>query len=360
MNVDADNVRSLRSGSVFAGFFTLLASVAIASPSDPGPDIYKSGAPGVVRIQVAGIQTTSSVNEVGSGFIVTSGGLVLTALHLLPKNVPLSQLVIVGALGPDTSGAATTYALEVVKQSLTHDAALMRIVKPPSDLQPLPMRRSPPVPGEQLFVLGYPLGLPEVHILDGRVSSFTGSDITTNALINHGNSGGPVTDAAGCVIGLVYSGIDSQAGQPITGIKFALPLSAIGELIPPEATTLSTASSAPAEVIHVSDTLSVTQDEHPIFFSEYTHEHTPSIPARPDYVIESIEATDKVSLAPTRLTFPVPTIAADGKSLKFKFNLISGPFVDQWRGWVEMNIHTRQRYVGASGSAPTVGRRACL
>jgi hypothetical protein len=169
-----------------------------------------------------------------------------------------------------------------------------------------------------------------------------------------------VTDAAGCVIGLVYSGIESQAGQPVTGIKFALPLSAIGELIPPDATTLLTPNSAPAALIHVSDTLSVTQDDHPSLFGEYTLEHTPSIPARPGYVIESVEATDKVSLAPTKLTFPIPTIAADGKSLNFKFNLISGPLVSQWRGWVEMNIHTRQRFVGPVITVPAVGGQACL
>jgi hypothetical protein len=352
-------VQFLPRNPVFAVFAVVLAIMPITSRSDPGPDIYKGNAPGVVRIQVAGVQATSSVNETGSGFIITRGGLVLTALHLLPKGVPLNELVVVGALGPDTSGAAATYVLEIVKPSSTVDAMLMRIVNPPSGLQPLPLRRSAPIPGEQLFVLGYPVDLPEVHILDGRVSSFTGSDITTNALINHGNSGGPVMDAAGCVIGLVYSGIESLAGQPVSGIKFALPLSAINELIPPEATTSSTASSAPALLIHVSDTLSVTQEEHPFFFSEYTAEHTSNIPARPGYIIENIEATDKVSLAPTRLTFPVPTIAADNKSLNFKFNLISGPFVDQWRGWVEMNVHTRQRYVGPSISVPSFSSRAC-
>jgi S1-C subfamily serine protease len=155
MNAADRVVLLLRRSSFFAFSAVLLGIAPTALGGDPGPDIYKRGAPGVVRIQVAGVETTSSVNEVGSGFIVTAGGLVLTALHLLPKGVPIDKLVVVGALGPDTSGAAATYVLEVVKQSVTHDAMLMRIVNPPSGLHPLPLRRSAPVPGEQLFVLGH-------------------------------------------------------------------------------------------------------------------------------------------------------------------------------------------------------------
>jgi S1-C subfamily serine protease len=66
------------------------------------------------------------------------------------------------------------------------------------------MRKSPPKPGEMLFVLGYPLGLPDTHFLDGRVSDATTDAITTNALVDRGNSGGPVLDTRGCVIGIVF------------------------------------------------------------------------------------------------------------------------------------------------------------
>src|ERR1019366_2789474 len=135
----------------------------------------------------------------------------------------------------------------------------------PKDLQPLPLRTKAANPGEQLFVLGYPLGLPDVHFLQGRVSAVDNSDITTDALINQGNSGGPVVDASGGVIGVVYSGIESFNEKAVTGIKFAVPLLSIRDFLPTNigSSAQSTQTSPMNGVIHVSDTLSRTQTDHP-------------------------------------------------------------------------------------------------
>ena len=141
--------------------------------------------------------------------MISKAGLVLTAKHVVPERTP-SPIIVATIDG-------RPYVLSIVKRSPTKDAALLRIAGAPSDLRPAPIRRATAVVGEPIFVLGYPFGLPDAHMVDGIVSAKPGDDLTTNSAINQVNSGGPVVDAAVCAIGIVYSGIESVGGVPVAG-----------------------------------------------------------------------------------------------------------------------------------------------
>ncbi|VWD46794.1 2-alkenal reductase [Burkholderia contaminans] len=330
-------------------------SLALGAASDLGPLIYANEAPAVVLIRAAGVKSDDSVvSETGTGFLINDSGYVLTASHVVPDDADLKNLVVSGVLGPNTATQSQTYQLKLVKRSDTFDVALLRMIPPPHGVAFLPLRSTNATPGEQLFVLGYPLGLPDTHFVDGRVSSVDASDITTNALVNKGNSGGPVVDGNGCVVGVVYSGIETtHDGDPVTGVKFAVPVVSIKSLLPAGVSTSFPASgmAGGAGAIHVTDVLSRTQTDHPNLFGDYTRQYHDVIFARTGYLIDSVESVVKNSLNPPQLTFPDPQISADRKSMNFTYSLISGPITDQRRGWIEMTINTRQVLQDKSQSA---------
>lgn len=335
--------------------FTLVSLLLASAPGngayaadDPGPAIYEAMAPGTLLIRVTGVRNDGGItNSAGTGFVVSDQGLVLTAGHVVPDKSDHKSLILTGTFGPATNGG-TAYQVELVKRSEKLDVAVLRILQPPPQLRTLPLRASRPKAGEIVFVLGYPLGLPDTHFLDGRIGAVEADAITTNVLVDHGNSGGPVLDAKGCVVGVVYGAIESIQGQPVHGIKFAVPVFSLADFIPTEG---SAAASVPSSVstqdfIHVSDTLTRTRTDHG--FGETVRAYHDVINARPGYVFEAVEAVGHVSLNRPRLQFPNPVISGDRKSMSFDYSLISGPIYDQRRGWIEMTISTKQRRTGTA------------
>jgi S1-C subfamily serine protease len=346
------NVRRCR--WIAVATFVLASSAAGQQPNDSGPAVYKSEAPGVLLIRAAGVKADGSMTaEVGTGFAISQSGYVLTASHVIPEGAQYKTLIIGGTFGPETVDGKP-YQLELVKRSDTYDVALLRMVAPPHDLTVLRMRKNPPKPGEMLFVLGYPLGLPDTHFLDGRVSDAKSDAIHTNALVDRGNSGGPVLDTRGCVIGIVFGEITKSEGQPVNGVKFAVPTRSLDEFLPNDLGPSQGAQQAAqgVDVIHVSDTLSRTQTDHALTEDTVQPYHD-VIPARPGFAIEAVEAVGHNSLNPPRLQFPTPVISPDQGSMSFDYSLISGPVFDQRRGWIDMTVNTRQRRTGAPiASAP--------
>ncbi|ABE64438.1 peptidase S1 and S6, chymotrypsin/Hap [Nitrobacter hamburgensis X14] len=342
-------------GWLAAAAILCLTQAALAQQNgDSGPVIYAMEAPGVVRIHAVGVAEDGSMGgEDGTGFVISRSGYVLTASHVIPHDAKYKTLILGGTLGPATADAKPS-RLELVKRSDSYDVALLRFVTPPPGLTVLPLRRSPAKVGELLFVLGYPLGLPDAHFLDGRLGAVAQDAITTNALVDKGNSGGPVVDARGCVIGIVYGAITSRQGQPVNGIKFAVPVLSISGILPPDVS--SSAAQEPtraSEIIHVSDALSRTQEDHAL--ADTVRSYHDVIPARDGFVIEAIEGVGHESLNPPRLQFPTPVISPDKKSMSFDYSLVSGPIYDQRRGWIDMTIGTRQRRISTAPDAALAG-----
>jgi S1-C subfamily serine protease len=335
---------------VFTALPTFVTQSFSSAEDDPGPAIYASEAPGVVRIRATGVKSDGMTGgEDGSGFVISPDGYVLTASHVVLDDDLYSQIEIGGNLGPET-GDGAQFGLKLLKRDDDHDIALLKFDAPPPNLTVLPIRKGPAKAGEAVFVLGYPLGLPQTHFLDGRIEAVDGDVLTTNALVDKGNSGGPVMDRKGCVLGVVFGGVTSNEGGPVNGLKFAVPIQALADFIPADAI-----GSPPSEmkqegdVIHVTDALQRTQEDHGL--SDTVKSYQDVIKARDGFKIESVEGVGKVSYNPPGSPFPEAKIAADGMSMSFNYSLRSGPFYDQRRGWIDMSVSTRQRRIGAAGEA---------
>ena len=166
-----------------------------ASPAS-WAEVAKLAKPAIVRIDVV----TCDARWMGSGFVV-GDHLVMTANH-----------VAAGASAITLQYADGVTRARVVGLDPTTDSALLRTDDPITD-QALPLARALPDLGESVGVLGFPLQTYELRFTEGSVSglhepvSYDGGPeidaMVTDSAINGGNSGGPVLDAKGRVVGLV-------------------------------------------------------------------------------------------------------------------------------------------------------------
>jgi putative serine protease PepD len=195
-------------------------------------NVYKRTAPGVVEITV----TTGSsplggtAQAQGSGFVYDSAGHIVTNDHVVDGATSVSVRLANGARYPAT----------VVGTDPSTDLAVIKIDAPAAQLHPLTVADSSTlVVGAPVVAIGSPFGL-EGTITSGIISSlhreieapnnFTIEDaIQTDAAINHGNSGGPLLDLLGRVIG-VNAQIKSDSGGN-EGVGFAVPSSTVRTIV---------------------------------------------------------------------------------------------------------------------------------
>ena len=84
--------------------------------------------------------------------------------------------------------------------------------------------------GETVIVIGFPIAAAlgaEPTVSQGIVSAKRDGLVQTNAPVNPGNSGGPMLDQFGNVVGVVVSRIEQSGGSDITGIGFAIPINEV-------------------------------------------------------------------------------------------------------------------------------------
>jgi S1-C subfamily serine protease len=208
------------------------ATPASASTAMTPAAIYRRDAPGVVVITATETQhvpptfftpaQTEKVQSLGSGFVIDRKGDILTNDH-----------VVGGASGIRVGfGSGSTYPAKVVGADPGSDLAVVKVDAPASALHPLSFDSSGTVqPGDAAYAIGNPFGLDRT--MTAGIVSATGRDIQapngltipnaiqTDAPINHGNSGGPLLDAAGHVIG-VNSQIQGGTVNANVGVGFAI------------------------------------------------------------------------------------------------------------------------------------------
>jgi putative serine protease PepD len=195
-------------------------------------DVYKKASPGVVDITVSG--SSSSSNDLdpfgqgrqtqaeGSGFVIDTKGDIVTNEH-----------VVDGASSITVNFPDGTHATaKLVGSDASSDLAVIKVDVAAGKLHPLTLANSSDVEvGQGVVAIGSPFGL-EGTATSGIVSAlnrsidapnnFTiGGAIQTDAAINHGNSGGPLLNSDGEVIG-VNAQIKSDSGDN-AGVGFAIP-----------------------------------------------------------------------------------------------------------------------------------------
>jgi putative serine protease PepD len=209
------------------------ATPVVSAPGKAAPAaVYKSVAPGVVTITDATRQsgpalpfvpqTEQKVQQLGSGFVIDPNGDIVTNDH-----------VVAGATDIRIGfGGDKSYPAKVVGQDPSTDLAVVRVSAPGSLLHPLSFASSSALQaGDPVYAIGNPFGLDRT--MTAGIVSAVGRDIQapngltipnaiqTDAAINHGNSGGPLLDASGQVIG-VASQIEGGTVDANVGVGFAI------------------------------------------------------------------------------------------------------------------------------------------
>ena len=170
---------------------------------------------------VYGEQSAAAVS--GSGFIISNDGYILTNYHVIEaaheNNLPLVVSMHDG----------TEYNAKIIGYDKNYDVALIKIES--SDLNAVLIADSNKVNvGQPVYAVGNPFGDLVYTMTEGivsaldRVVTVDNKSISTfqfSAAVNSGNSGGPVYDANGEVIGIVSAKI---MGTSVEGIGFAIPI----------------------------------------------------------------------------------------------------------------------------------------
>jgi S1-C subfamily serine protease len=220
-------------------------AASVAAGALTAREIYRRRGPGVVFIRAQTLRSAPSPFDVdagneqseatGSGFVIDGDGLILTNAHVVDAATDIQVTF---------SDNHTVSATPVGKDSDT-DLALLRVRSDGEDLQPLDLGDSSSVQvGDPTIAIGNPFGLERtlttgvVSALQRRLTAPSGftidNVIQTDAALNPGNSGGPLLDANGRVIGINSQIATGGAGSPggNVGIGFAVPVNTAKAVIP--------------------------------------------------------------------------------------------------------------------------------
>ena len=193
-------------------------------------EIYAANVDSCVSINVSStgynyfgqvVQSASS----GSGFIITSDGYIVTNYHVISGGTNVSV----------TLNNGTTYEAQVIGGEEDYDIAVLKVDPGETALQSVIIGQSSNLlVGEDILAIGNPLGELTFSLSEGIVSCLNReinvdgtpfNMIQISAAVNSGNSGGPLFNSYGEVIGIVsakYS--SSSSGASVEGLGFAIPI----------------------------------------------------------------------------------------------------------------------------------------
>lgn len=224
-----------------------IPTAAVAVPSGPAPvldlstaqdtliRLYTTVNPGVVALRVL----TEDGSVQGSGFVADGEGHIVTNYHVVEGE---KDLEVAFPTGFKIRG-------QVIGTDLDSDLAIIQVKAPAEQLHPLPLGDSDQVSiGQTVVAIGNPFGLEGTMTLGivsglGRTlrslhttndgGSFSVADvIQTDAAVNPGNSGGPLLNLKGEVIGVNESIISSNSQQVNSGVGFAVPVNIVRRVMP--------------------------------------------------------------------------------------------------------------------------------
>ncbi|MER7073189.1 trypsin-like peptidase domain-containing protein [Terrabacter sp. NPDC000476] len=202
------------------------AEAEAAAPPD-GAVAHAAIAPSLVLIQTEDTVAGRAREGSGAGVVVNEDGTVLTALHVVDGSTAITVTFADGTRSP----------AKVANEQPENDIATLTPSRLPETVVPATLGGGVQV-GTPVFAVGHPLGLVDslsagvVSALDRsvRVEGSRQLDhlIQIDAAVNPGNSGGPLLDRAGQVVGIV-TGLANPTDQSLfVGIGFAVPISTAG------------------------------------------------------------------------------------------------------------------------------------
>jgi S1-C subfamily serine protease len=202
-------------------------SAGLGTDEQNNIDIYKSSQESVVYVTSTVYQTNFffqqvPVKDLGSGFIIDTDGRILTNNHVVSGSSQVEVTL------PDQS----RYRAQILVKDRVNDLALIKI-EPKKKLPHLNLGDSDHLQvGQKVLAIGDPFGLAGtltvgvVSALGRAIQGENNQDlegmIQTDAAINSGNSGGPLLDSQGSVIGINTAIYGPNGGN--VGIGFAMPI----------------------------------------------------------------------------------------------------------------------------------------
>ncbi len=157
------------------------------------------------------------VHAIGSGFFVTRDGYLLTNHHVVKDAVKIEVTVF---------PSRKTFPAKVVVEDLTNDLALLK-VDGQGTFEPLAISRKETADlGQEVFTIGFPniqIQGVEPKYTDGKISSLAGmqddaSEYQISVPVQPGNSGGPLCDIQGQVVGVVVARMNDMAMLETSGV----------------------------------------------------------------------------------------------------------------------------------------------
>jgi S1-C subfamily serine protease len=214
---------------------TAAEPVAATSTTSSVNSVYRQARDSVVEITVTGAAEPTPFGDgeqprgQGSGFVYDNQGHVITNQHVVDGSQSLTV----------TMRDGSRYGATVVGSDPSTDLAVIKIDAPASKLKPLELGDSKALRvGDTVVAIGSPFGLEGtvtagiISALGRQIDSTNGfaidDSIQTDAAINHGNSGGPLLNLRGQVIG-VNAQIRSESGGN-DGVGFAIPSSTVEQI----------------------------------------------------------------------------------------------------------------------------------
>ena len=207
--------------------------IQLATPDDAMkiPDIVEKVSPSVVGISCL----TNTGTVTGTGIIMSEDGYIITNAHVVDGASAISVILPSEYSDGEKDDKDNSFKAELIGKDNQTDIAVVKIEK--EGLVAVEFGTSGEVQvGEVSIVIGNPLGLDLANSVTAGIISATDRSITiedrtmnliqTDASINSGNSGGPLINAYGQVIGITSAKVASTYGE---GLGFAIP---IDEAIP--------------------------------------------------------------------------------------------------------------------------------
>jgi S1-C subfamily serine protease len=201
-----------------------------AKPSDASI-AYQAIYPSLVDIFV---NTDGKRGALGTGVAITDNGIILTCLHVV-KDAARVRVIF--------ADDGTESDAQVVMRQPENDLAVLRARTIPDDLKPATLVASSTLsPGDEVIAVGNPFGLlnsASAGVVSGKGRSFTSKEtgatltglIQFDAAVNPGNSGGPLINRNGEVVGIVTALLNPTVQEVFIGIGFAIPIETASGMI---------------------------------------------------------------------------------------------------------------------------------
>lgn len=213
--------------------FSMGANTALAACDQPRPELFAAASPSVVRVTAVVIDPYRLVDRVqvrvGSGFVIDPGDLVVTNAHVV---FGAKTLLVQSGDGPPLE-------VKLVGADPVLDLAVLRLEPaPPKPLPALRLGQSGALRvGEDVMAIGNPFGIGQTatagvvsalnRVLPVSTMSYLTPFIQFDAAVNPGNSGGPLMNRCGEVVGITTAGI-----KQAQSIGFAVPVDLLKKAVP--------------------------------------------------------------------------------------------------------------------------------